>query len=192
MGWLRLLGSLKLEVSFAEYSLFYRALLQKIPTILRRLLIPRQELMWVCLVKRVKSVLSTVDVSAFSRVLCQESRASVLSKIKSVLSRVNLNVFVLSRIKSHKWVSCKECLVNSQCECRVKTQEWVSCQDSRVSVLSRLKSECLVKSWLVESVRANRVSSSVSPAGLFAGLKHAGPSPAKYPAKSPAQECSSK
>jgi len=29
MGWLRLVGSLKLYVSFSEYSLFYRALLQK-------------------------------------------------------------------------------------------------------------------------------------------------------------------
>ena len=29
MGWLRLVGSIKLQVSFAEYSLFYRALLQK-------------------------------------------------------------------------------------------------------------------------------------------------------------------
>ena len=33
MGWLRSVGSLKLYVSFAEYSLFYRALLQKRPTI---------------------------------------------------------------------------------------------------------------------------------------------------------------
>ena len=39
MGWLRLVGSLKLQVSFAEYSLFYRALSQKRPTILRSLLI---------------------------------------------------------------------------------------------------------------------------------------------------------
>jgi len=39
MGWLRWVGSLKLQVSFAEYSLFYRALLQKRPIILRRLLI---------------------------------------------------------------------------------------------------------------------------------------------------------
>jgi len=29
VGWLRLVGSLKLQVSFAEYILFYRALLQK-------------------------------------------------------------------------------------------------------------------------------------------------------------------
>ena len=39
MGWLRLVGSLKVYVSFAEYSLFYRALLQKRPIILSSLLI---------------------------------------------------------------------------------------------------------------------------------------------------------
>ena len=33
MGWLRVVGSLKLQVSFAEYRLFYRALLQKRPII---------------------------------------------------------------------------------------------------------------------------------------------------------------
>ena len=39
MGWLRLVGSLKLQVSFAESSLFYVALLQKILVISRSLLI---------------------------------------------------------------------------------------------------------------------------------------------------------
>ena len=39
MGWLRLVGSIKSQVSFAEYSLFYRALLQKKPIISRSLLI---------------------------------------------------------------------------------------------------------------------------------------------------------
>jgi len=33
MGWLRSVGSIKLQVSFAEYRLFYRALLQKRPVI---------------------------------------------------------------------------------------------------------------------------------------------------------------
>ena len=33
MGWLRLVGSLKLYVSFAEYRVFYRALLQNKPII---------------------------------------------------------------------------------------------------------------------------------------------------------------
>ena len=39
MGWIRLVGSLKLQVSFAEFSLFDRALLKKRPVILRSLLI---------------------------------------------------------------------------------------------------------------------------------------------------------
>jgi len=39
MGWLRLVGSLKLQVSLADYSLFNRALLQKRPIIIRSLLI---------------------------------------------------------------------------------------------------------------------------------------------------------
>jgi len=38
VGWLRLVGSVKVWVSFAEYLLFYRALLQKIPVIFRSLL----------------------------------------------------------------------------------------------------------------------------------------------------------
>ena len=37
-GWLRLVGSIKLHISFAEYRLFYRALLQKRPIILSILL----------------------------------------------------------------------------------------------------------------------------------------------------------
>jgi len=39
MGWLRSVGSFKLYVSFAEYRLFYRALLQTRLMILRSLLI---------------------------------------------------------------------------------------------------------------------------------------------------------
>jgi len=39
MGWLRLVGSLKLQVSLAEYHLFCRDLLQKRPISLRSLLI---------------------------------------------------------------------------------------------------------------------------------------------------------
>ena len=39
MGWLQLVGSFKSQVSFAEYCLFYRALLQQRPKILRSLLI---------------------------------------------------------------------------------------------------------------------------------------------------------
>jgi len=38
MKWLGLVGSIKLQVSFAEYRLFYRALLQQRPIILSILL----------------------------------------------------------------------------------------------------------------------------------------------------------
>ena len=38
MGWRRSVGSIKLEVSFAEYRLFHRPLLQKKPIILSILL----------------------------------------------------------------------------------------------------------------------------------------------------------
>jgi len=38
MGWLRSVGSIKLQVSYAEYRLFHRALLQKRPLILSILL----------------------------------------------------------------------------------------------------------------------------------------------------------
>jgi len=38
MGWLRSVGSIKLQVSFAEYCLFYRSILQKRPIILSILL----------------------------------------------------------------------------------------------------------------------------------------------------------
>ena len=39
MGWLQSVGCLKWYVSFAEYRLFYRSLLQKRPVIWRSLLI---------------------------------------------------------------------------------------------------------------------------------------------------------
>jgi len=46
IGWLRLVGSLKLQLSFAEYSFFYRALLQKRAIILRSLLIVATPYQW--------------------------------------------------------------------------------------------------------------------------------------------------
>jgi len=46
MGWLRLVGSLNWYVAFAEYSLFYRALLQKRPMILGSLLIGATPYWW--------------------------------------------------------------------------------------------------------------------------------------------------
>jgi len=55
MGWLLLVGPLNLQVSFAEYRLFCRALLQKRAVILRSLLIvatpchKRRSVTWLCI-----------------------------------------------------------------------------------------------------------------------------------------------
>jgi len=46
MGWLRLVGSLKLYISLENIGLFYRALLQKIPIILRSLLAKATPYQW--------------------------------------------------------------------------------------------------------------------------------------------------
>jgi len=58
MGWLRLVGSLKLQVSFAEYRRCYRSILQKRPIILRSLLIEATPyhgwLLWTHLIQTLK------------------------------------------------------------------------------------------------------------------------------------------
>jgi len=46
MGWLRLVGSIQLQVSFVEYRLFHRALLQKRPIIANRVDMQRNK--WIC------------------------------------------------------------------------------------------------------------------------------------------------
>jgi len=68
MGSIRLAISLKFQVSFAEYRLFYKALLQKRPIILRSLLIEGTPYMW--LAKRMVHDLC-VCVHVFTCV-CQE------------------------------------------------------------------------------------------------------------------------
>jgi len=69
-GWLRLVGSLKLQVSLAEYRLFNRALLQKRPIILRSLLIvatPYQVKTQTCLV----NVNCDLNIVSFIGLFCK-------------------------------------------------------------------------------------------------------------------------
>ena len=47
--WLHVVGSIKLQVSFAEYRLFYRAFLQKRPVILSSLLIVATPYIYTCI-----------------------------------------------------------------------------------------------------------------------------------------------
>ena len=70
MGWLRLVGPFKIYVSFAEYSLFYRALLQKRPVILWSLLVagtPHRSHAYM----RYYRVFSTKDVATHVAVCCR-------------------------------------------------------------------------------------------------------------------------
>jgi len=75
MGWLRLVGSLKLQVSFAEYRLIYRSLLQKRPIILRSLLIvatPPWTMGWLRLVCSLKLQISFAEYRLICRSLLQK------------------------------------------------------------------------------------------------------------------------
>ena len=63
MGWLRLVDSLKVQVSFAEHSLFHRAPLQKRPMILRSLLIVAPHTQIIQNHNRLHSHVSVTDVA---------------------------------------------------------------------------------------------------------------------------------
>jgi len=63
MGWLWLVGSLKLQVSFEEHHFFYRAHLQKRPIVLRSLLIatnPWHPNTYVCIYTNYRSLLQNI------------------------------------------------------------------------------------------------------------------------------------
>jgi len=75
MGWQRLVGSLKLEVSFAEYRLFYRALLQKRPMILRSLRIvatPYEGRLSQCIVHVHQLRMSTKGIRMYPEAACEK------------------------------------------------------------------------------------------------------------------------
>ena len=75
MGWPRLVGSFQSQVSFAEYSLFYRALLQKRPIILRSLLIVATP--YLCGVCTVRSVSAHYIHHTHSLKLCIQCTLTV-------------------------------------------------------------------------------------------------------------------
>ena len=82
MGWLRLLGSLKWYVSFADCSLFYRALLQKRRVILRSLLIVAtliRNLTNVINVSRIRVRIRFIEFVHWVRELSSWARSGALS-----------------------------------------------------------------------------------------------------------------
>ena len=95
MGWLRLVGTLKAQVSFAEYSLFYRALLQMRPIILRSL-----------------QVVATPYVNA-SRWVTHCAWVTVRATQHSVYIHIDLHACVVSFIQSC-FLHMRKCVTASE------------------------------------------------------------------------------
>ena len=95
MGWLRWVGSLKLQVSFAEYSLFYRALLQKRPTILRCLLMvatPPHMADAICTIRWLRTeIMRLVYMCAMTYLICVPWLSHVYAITQSYLCHHALN-----------------------------------------------------------------------------------------------------
>jgi len=85
MGWLRWVGSIKLWVSFAEYRLFYRALLQKRPVILS-ILLTEYRLFYRALLQKRPVILSILLTEATPYSLVYYSRGGV-SEAKRQITR---------------------------------------------------------------------------------------------------------
>jgi len=96
MGWLRLVGSLKLLVFSAEYRLFYRALLQKRPIVVRSLLIVATPyLVFGCLVYRYNMLYCTA--------YCIWSVISWISNLNRCSSSLGLFYHVPSKRDQGDW-----------------------------------------------------------------------------------------
>jgi len=104
MGWLRFVGSLKLQVSFAEYCLFYRALLQKRPIILRSLLIVATP--YLPFFDTTPSCLPLFDCIVFTSLLIRHGYDTFVftSLWYDTYFRIKRNLFLCRKRSSfHKW-----------------------------------------------------------------------------------------
>ena len=103
MGWLRLVGSLKLQVSFAKAPYKRDDILQKRLIILRSLLIvatPQYLTMgWLRLVGSIKFQVSFAEYSLFCRALLHKRR-TILSVLLTVATLQYLTTIHLSRLPS--------------------------------------------------------------------------------------------
>ena len=98
MGWLRLVDSFKLQVSFAEYSLFYGALLQRRPVILRSLLIVATPYPQIVINSRIKDLqVSFAEYRLFYGALLQ--RRLVILRTLLIIATPYPRIVINSRIK---------------------------------------------------------------------------------------------
>ena len=105
IGWLRLVGSLKISVSFAEYSLFYRALLQKRPVFLGSLLVVATPY---CLPTHLLTfeahsddLLLIYSPSKLTQMICSSTIAAYAQRYRvAMISRLPKNIGLICRISS--------------------------------------------------------------------------------------------
>ena len=103
MGWLRLVGSLKLYVSLPEYSLFYRALLQKRLLILSSLLIIATPYQFkrALLVGSLKVYVSFVEYSLSYGSLLQKRLIILRSLLNVTTPYQSKRVLIVGSLKSY-------------------------------------------------------------------------------------------
>ena len=110
MGWLRLVGSLRLYVSSAEYGLFYRALLQKWPVIIRSLLIVATSYLlcwhWVRVCVRVRVYVIQADIY-FAGI---DAKAATIS----IMHRWHIHVRTYKHIMRAHTHTCTHIFAHSQ------------------------------------------------------------------------------
>jgi len=107
MGWLRSVGSIKLKVSFAEYRLFYRTLLQKRPIVFSILLTEATPY------ERVMNTAQKSCVMWMSRI-SYERFIGVVQKLRHVSYERFMNIVQKSRVMwmshaTHMNESCHTC-----------------------------------------------------------------------------------
>jgi len=108
MGWLRLVGSIKLYVSFAVYRLFYRDLLQKRPMIFSILLTDATPYARDLDLRQTRVWLSCFRWNSDERVMSHMDAIWTNSSLFSrPCSRVNTRMIVMfqTRVMSHIWMT---------------------------------------------------------------------------------------
>jgi len=160
MGWLRLVGSLKSQVFFAEYGLFYRALFQKKSIILRSLLIVPPHTTSNSQMHLYRNVQNPIQIMSkwYISLLLSFPRARALVWVRALDSDL-VQIWVYAWVLMHSW----HLVYARQLMTHMTHDSWLMRECLHDSWLMR---ECLHDSWVTplgirpshESWRHSRMS----------------------------------